>query len=310
MNRRTGVDAALERLVEADLAVRVRLDAFLVRLASTPGAISSSVMNSAIDVITWLGGNCCVPSACRNRPSTTMIRTKLVVISRMAGARLTTVSSSITCSVEASPCGLVQSCGPADACGKQRRGRRFGLRERRRSEYEQHQRRVDHCPKHWRSQWHRDRIADLNSRFKHAARLLAVDRNASTAGANVAGSDSSPRNPLGAGSRDNCRKTCSNALVVLCGSACWHRPTSRSTSAGSVTSVSVSGPAGDERHEHELVADAQQLGELPRGERHAAKHAHHVGRQRAGDASPRRAAAATQTPGTAPITIASALTIV
>ena len=69
-------------------------------------------MNSAIDVITWLGGNCCVPSACRNRPSTTMIRTKLVVISRIAGARLTTVSSSITCSVEASPCGLVHSAGP------------------------------------------------------------------------------------------------------------------------------------------------------------------------------------------------------
>ncbi len=76
------------------------------------GAISSSVMNRAIDVITWLGGNCCVPSACRNRPSTTMIRTKPVVISKMAGARLTTVSSSITCSVEASPCGLVQSAGP------------------------------------------------------------------------------------------------------------------------------------------------------------------------------------------------------
>ncbi len=69
-------------------------------------------MNSAIDVITWLGGNCCVPSACRNRPNTTMIRTKLVVISRIAGARLITVNSSITCSVEASPSGLDQFCGP------------------------------------------------------------------------------------------------------------------------------------------------------------------------------------------------------
>src|SRR5262245_34851365 len=41
-----------------------------------------------------------------------MIRTKQVVISRIAGARLITVSSSITCSVEASPCGLVHCCGP------------------------------------------------------------------------------------------------------------------------------------------------------------------------------------------------------
>ena len=31
------------------------------------GAMSSSVMNSAIDVMTWLGGNCCVPSACRKQ---------------------------------------------------------------------------------------------------------------------------------------------------------------------------------------------------------------------------------------------------
>ena len=73
--------------------------------------MSSSVMNSAIDVITWLGGSCCVPRACRRRPSTTMIRTKLVVISRIAGARLTTVSSSITCSVELMPPGLVHCCG-------------------------------------------------------------------------------------------------------------------------------------------------------------------------------------------------------
>ena len=77
-------------------------------------------MNIAIDVITWLGGNCCVPSACRSRPITTMMRTKLVVISRIAGARLTTVSSSITWMLELIPSGLVHCCGPPrplSACG-------------------------------------------------------------------------------------------------------------------------------------------------------------------------------------------------
>src|SRR2546429_3550606 len=38
----------------------------------------SRVMNMASVVSTWLGGSCCVPIACRNSPSTTTIRTKLV----------------------------------------------------------------------------------------------------------------------------------------------------------------------------------------------------------------------------------------
>ena len=61
---------------------------------------------------TWLGGNCCVPNACRNKPKTTRIRTKHVVISRIDGARLTTVNSSITCSDELRPSGLVHCSGP------------------------------------------------------------------------------------------------------------------------------------------------------------------------------------------------------
>ena len=73
----------------------------------------SSVRNSASVVITWVGGRFCVPIACRNRLSTTTMRTKQVVISSTAGARLSTVSSSITCSVELSPSGLVQAFGPA-----------------------------------------------------------------------------------------------------------------------------------------------------------------------------------------------------
>src|SRR5688572_7034640 len=41
-----------------------------------------------------------------------MIRTKQVVISRIAGARLTTVNKSITCKAELSPSGLVHCSGP------------------------------------------------------------------------------------------------------------------------------------------------------------------------------------------------------
>ena len=44
----------------------------------------TSDRNNASDVITWLGGNCCVPIAWRKNPSTTTIRTKLVVINKIA----------------------------------------------------------------------------------------------------------------------------------------------------------------------------------------------------------------------------------
>ena len=75
-------------------------------------------MNMASEVITWLGGSCCVPSACRNMLSTTTTRTKQVVINRIAGARLSTVSSSITWIVELSPSGLTHFSGPAaSSCG-------------------------------------------------------------------------------------------------------------------------------------------------------------------------------------------------
>ena len=73
----------------------------------------------ASEVITWFGGSCCVPSACRNMLSTTATRTKQVVIKRIAGARLSTVSSSITWIVELSPSGLTHFSGPAERpCGK------------------------------------------------------------------------------------------------------------------------------------------------------------------------------------------------
>ncbi len=72
----------------------------------------SKVRNRANEVITWLGGSCCVPMAWRRSPKTTTIRTKQVVIKRTAGARLSTVRRSITWSVELSPSGLVHCSGP------------------------------------------------------------------------------------------------------------------------------------------------------------------------------------------------------
>jgi hypothetical protein len=45
-------------------------------------------------MITWLGGKPCVPSACRSNPSTITIRVKHVHNTRIAGARLSTVSKS------------------------------------------------------------------------------------------------------------------------------------------------------------------------------------------------------------------------
>ena len=101
----------------------------------------SSVRNSASVVMTCVGGRFCVPIACRNRLSTTTMRTKQVVISSTAGARLSTVSSSITCSVELSPSGLVQAFGPAvEPFGKPHRQRLIGRAAARRPDRAQAQR--------------------------------------------------------------------------------------------------------------------------------------------------------------------------
>ncbi len=67
---------------------------------------------------TWFGGSVCVPRACRNMLRTTATRTKQVVIKRIAGAKLSTVSRSITWIVELSPSGLTHFSGPAvKSCG-------------------------------------------------------------------------------------------------------------------------------------------------------------------------------------------------
>ena len=68
------------------------------------GAITNRLRNSAMPTSTWLGGIEGVPSAFRTKPSTMMIRVKLVIMIRIDGARLSTVSSARSWSeVETSP---------------------------------------------------------------------------------------------------------------------------------------------------------------------------------------------------------------
>ncbi|MNT35697.1 hypothetical protein D3C72_1717330 [compost metagenome] len=55
------------------------------------------VRNSARPNITWLGGAEGVPRALRSRPRTMMMRVKLVIISSMAGKKLSEVSNTRVC---------------------------------------------------------------------------------------------------------------------------------------------------------------------------------------------------------------------
>src|SRR3989304_554616 len=57
------------------------------------GAIEKNVRKSAIPMSTGLGGVCCIPSACRMKASTITIRVKEVIITRIEGASVSTVSS-------------------------------------------------------------------------------------------------------------------------------------------------------------------------------------------------------------------------
>ncbi|MNQ81664.1 hypothetical protein D3C85_966960 [compost metagenome] len=56
-----------------------------------------ALRNRASDTSTALGGDCCMPSAVRSRDSTTMMRTKLVVMMTMEGASDSTVISPTSC---------------------------------------------------------------------------------------------------------------------------------------------------------------------------------------------------------------------
>src|SRR5688572_33052231 len=59
--------------------------------------MTRNVMNIESPISTWLGGSCWVPIAWRSSDSTMMIRVKLVIISRIAGASERTVIKMMIC---------------------------------------------------------------------------------------------------------------------------------------------------------------------------------------------------------------------
>ena len=61
------------------------------------GDIMKKVKNSASPSSTWFGGAEGVPSAFRSRPKTIMMRVKLVIISRMAGIKVSEVMNTSVC---------------------------------------------------------------------------------------------------------------------------------------------------------------------------------------------------------------------
>src|SRR5438874_10910993 len=61
------------------------------------GPMTRKVMKSAKPTRIWLGGNCCVPMACRSNASTITMRVKLVIMIKIAGASDKTVSKMMSC---------------------------------------------------------------------------------------------------------------------------------------------------------------------------------------------------------------------
>src|SRR4051812_47138160 len=74
-----------------------------------------NVMNSESPMRIWLGGSCCVPSACRRSESTMMIRVKLVIMTKMAGANESTVSRMTSRMAAENVCRLLRS--GTEICG-------------------------------------------------------------------------------------------------------------------------------------------------------------------------------------------------
>src|SRR5260221_3146497 len=82
-------------------------------MAVIVGVITMNVRNSDRPVRTWLGGSSCVPRARRTNESTMTMRVKDVIMTRMAGARESTVSTSAICSVVEMFSGRVASFAPS-----------------------------------------------------------------------------------------------------------------------------------------------------------------------------------------------------
>ena len=87
----------------------------------TVGAITMMVRNNASDVTTCAGGIDCVPRACRNKASTTRMRTKQVVISMIDGTSESAVSRTMmfrtTVNPRRSPCSAPRPAGGTGPSG-------------------------------------------------------------------------------------------------------------------------------------------------------------------------------------------------
>ena len=61
-------------------------------MSDQTGSIIKKVKKSASPIKIWLGGDCCVPRACRIKAKMMIIRVKEVVMIRIAGASVRMVS--------------------------------------------------------------------------------------------------------------------------------------------------------------------------------------------------------------------------
>jgi hypothetical protein len=66
-------------------------------MRSKVGPITNRVRNSDRPMITWLGGDACVPRAMRSSDSTITMRVNEVIISSIAGRKLISVRNSSVC---------------------------------------------------------------------------------------------------------------------------------------------------------------------------------------------------------------------
>ena len=101
--------AALVRAWSTVSSLRLSGCSTVVLISRPTGAMTKNVSTRARLMSTWLEGVWAVPMPWRTKPRTMMIRVKQVVVSRMVGAMVRTVSSSTACRVElrAGPWGVL-----------------------------------------------------------------------------------------------------------------------------------------------------------------------------------------------------------
>src|SRR3989338_6418328 len=79
--------------------------------------MTKKVRKSERPMTTWLGDITWVPIAWRTNDSTITMRVKAVISTRIAGARLNTVSMAMTCRVTAMSCGVFEPLRPMFTLG-------------------------------------------------------------------------------------------------------------------------------------------------------------------------------------------------